>query len=65
MTDNKQKGDERRAGMNPEDQSLDRGFGGLPGKDATETADDDTVTKRPAKEKVREAEPRPYVPGRW
>ena len=52
MAQSNQHGDQRRAGMNPRDQSLDRGFGGLPGKDAGVTIDDDTVTKAAVKNKV-------------
>ena len=55
MTQTNQNGDQRRAGMNPQDQSLDRGYGGLPGKE-TQARDAKTVTKTPAKDKVR-AEP--------
>jgi hypothetical protein len=61
MTGNNQTGGQERAGMNPQDQSLDRGYGGLPGKNASEAADDDTVTKMPPKDKVRPAERRPDV----
>jgi hypothetical protein len=61
MTANNQAGGRDRTGMNPQDQSLDRGYGGLPGKSASEAADDDTVTKKPAKDKVRPIERRPEV----
>jgi hypothetical protein len=61
MTGNNQTGGQGRTGMNPQDQSLDRGYGGLPGKNASESADDKTVTKKPAKDKVRSDERRPEV----
>jgi hypothetical protein len=55
MIDNNQNGRQGREGApEPDDQSLDRGYGGLPGKQAGEELDDDnTVTKKPAKAKVR------------
>ena len=56
MAQNNQTGEQRRTGMNPQDQSLDRGYGGQPGKDAGVAPDDDTVTKTPAKDKVRTRE---------
>lgn len=58
MAQNNQNGEQRRAGMNPQDQSLDRGYGGLPGKDAGVTNDDDTVTRTPGKDKIRSRERR-------
>lgn len=58
MAQNNQNGGQGRAGMNPQDQSLDRGYGGLPGKNASEAADEDTVTKKPAKDKVRSPDQR-------
>ncbi len=60
MTGNNQTSGQSRTGMNPQDQSLDRGYGGLPGKNASEAADD-TVTKKPAKDRVRSDERRPDV----
>ena len=60
MSENNQNGRQGREGMSPEDQSLDRGYGGLPDKQAGDDLDDDeTVIDKPAKDKVRPAERQP------
>lgn len=60
MAQNNQHGEQRRAGMNPRDQSLDRGYGGLPGKDAGVTLDDEDEidSKDRGKDKARSADDR-------
>jgi hypothetical protein len=65
MTENNDNGRQGRDQTGqPDDQSLDRGYGGLPGKQAGDGQDDDTATDEPAKDrdkdKVRppKAEPR-------
>ncbi len=61
MTQNTPSGsrEQRERGMNPQDQSLDRGYGGLPGKQAGDDSDDKTLTRKPAKDKIRSDERKP------